>query len=81
MTAAYQSGHAGGRTGYENFWQPIRRVTVHNVSGRPPDQAVATITYYYRDGRVVRERTAYTFQKQGGVLKIADSRVLSSETS
>lgn len=81
MTASYQSNHAGGRTGYENFWKPIRRVTVSNVSGRPPDRVVATITYFYGDGRVVRERTAYRLANQGGTLKIADSRVLSSATS
>ena len=81
MTASYQSDHAGGRVGYENFWKPIRRVTISNVSGRPPDRALATIAYFYRDGRVVRERTEYRLADEGGALKIADSRVLSSTTS
>jgi eukaryotic-like serine/threonine-protein kinase len=81
MTADYQSRHAGGRTGYENFWRPVRRVTVHDVSGEPPDRATATITYYYRDGRAVHERTAYRLTNQRGALKIADSRVMSSRTT
>ena len=80
MTPAYQTNHAGGKRAYENFWRPVRRVTADNVSGRPPDGAEATITYYYRHGRVVRERTAYRLTNDGGALKIADSRVLSSET-
>ena len=80
MTAAYQTNHAGGRAAYEAFWNAIGRVTAAGVSGRSPDHAEATLTYYFRDGRVVRERTSYRLVKQGGVLKIADSTVLSSVT-
>jgi serine/threonine protein kinase len=80
MTADYQINHAGGRTAYENFWNAIRRVSATNVSGQPPDHAVATITYWFRDGRVVRERTSYRLVRQDGILKIAQSTVLSSVT-
>jgi eukaryotic-like serine/threonine-protein kinase len=80
MTAAYQINHAGGRAAYENFWNAIRRVSATDVSGQPPDHAVATITYWFRDGRVVRERTSYHLVRQDGILKIAESTVLSSRT-
>ena len=80
MTAYYQTYHAGGRSSYEAFWNAIGRVTASNVSGRSPDHAEATITYYFRDGRVVRERTSYRLVKEGGILKIAASTVISSVT-
>ena len=38
------------------------------------------MTYTYKDGHVVVERTAYTLIRQGGVLKIDSSEVLSSQT-
>jgi len=37
-----------------------------------------TITYYFRDGRVSEERTAYTLVQEDGTLKIDTSTVLSS---
>jgi serine/threonine protein kinase len=80
LTAAYKRQHAGGRTSYLRFWNAIDRVSVSNVTGNPPDQARATITYFYRNGRVVRERTAFGLAKQGGALKIAASSVLSNST-
>jgi hypothetical protein len=78
MTTAYQTNHAGGRSSYEAFWAPIRRVSASNVSGAAPDRAQATITYEYRDGRRVRERTSFRLVQVGGMLKINDSTVLSS---
>ncbi len=80
MTAAYQTNHAGGRRAYERFWAPIERVSATNVSGDAPNRAQATLTYYYKDGRVVRERTAYRLVNEGGVLKISSSTVLSSSS-
>jgi eukaryotic-like serine/threonine-protein kinase len=54
---------------------------VADVRGIPPDSAQATLTYYYfNDGRVVRERTAYRLVEEGGRLKINSSTVLSSVT-
>jgi eukaryotic-like serine/threonine-protein kinase len=78
MTANYQTNHAGGRRGYERFWAPIRRVSVSGVVGRPPGRAEATITYFYRSGRVDTERTGFGLVEEGGQLKISSSTVISS---
>jgi serine/threonine protein kinase len=78
MTANYQTNHAGGRRGYERFWSPIGRVSVSRVVGRPPGRAEATITYYYKGGRVDTERTGFGLVEQDGQLKISSSNVISS---
>jgi eukaryotic-like serine/threonine-protein kinase len=78
MTQSYQTNHAGGRQGYQRFWDAIDRISIAEVSGTPPNSAQATITYYFKDGRVVRERTAYGLVNEGGRLKINSSTVLSS---
>jgi serine/threonine protein kinase len=80
MTARYQSGHAGGRQAYERFWADVDRVSVSGVRGTAPAAAQATVTYHYRDGRVVVERTSYRLVQEDGILKIDDSSVLSSST-
>ncbi|HET9873683.1 MAG TPA: protein kinase [Propionibacteriaceae bacterium] len=76
MTPSYQQTHAGGRAAYEAFWDPVERVSVSKVKGTPPNQAVATVTYVYEDGRVVQERTSYELVNEGGIWKISDSAVL-----
>jgi eukaryotic-like serine/threonine-protein kinase len=78
MTASYQTNHAGGRQAYQRFWDAIDKINVTDVRGIPPGSAQATITYYFKDGRVVRERTAYGLIKEDGRLKINSSTVLSS---
>jgi serine/threonine protein kinase len=78
MTANYQTNHAGGRSGYERFWAPIGRVSLSGVVGRPPGRAEATITYFYKNGRVDTERTGFGLVEQDGQLKIASSTVISS---
>ena len=80
MTASYQTNHAGGRQAYQRFWDAISKITVADVRGIPPDSAQATLTYYFNDGRVVRERTAYGLVNEGGRLKINSSTVLGSVT-
>ena len=80
MTASYQTNHAGGRQAYQRFWDDISKITVADVRGIPPDSAQATLTYYFNDGRVVRERTAYGLVDEGGRLKINSSTVLNSVT-
>ena len=80
MTASYQTNNAGGRQAYERFWDAISKITVADVRGIPPDSAQATLTYYFNDGRVVREQTAYRLVNEGGRLKINSSTVLSSVT-
>ena len=77
MTASYQTNHAGGRAAYEQFWDQFRRVTVSNVSGQPPNRAVATLTYYFKNGRVDVERTAFRLVNEDGRLKISRTTVLS----
>jgi hypothetical protein len=80
MTVSYQTNHAGGRRAYQRFWDPIGRVSVRGVTGLPPGRAQATITYFFKDGRVVTERTAYGLVEEDGQLKINSSTVLSSIT-
>ena len=78
MTADYQENHAGGRDGYEAFWSAISAVEVTDISASGPDSGQATLTYHFTDGRVVQEVTAYRFVDEGGVLKVAETDVLSS---
>jgi hypothetical protein len=80
MTASYQTNHAGGRQAYQRFWDAVDRISVADVRGMPPASAQATLTYYFKDGRVVRERTAYGLVNDGGRLKIDSTTVLSSVT-
>jgi hypothetical protein len=79
MTADYQENHAGGRGGYDAFWSQISDVSIADVRATGPDTGQATLTYYFRDGRVAEEVTAYRFTDEGGVLKIAATEVLSSQ--
>jgi hypothetical protein len=53
---------------------------VSDVTGQPPNRAQATVTYYFKSGRVDTERTAYRFVNDGGKLKISWTDVLSSRT-
>ena len=78
MTDEYQRDHAGGLGGYEGFWSAIQSVEIAGVTATAPDQALATLTYHFYDGRVVEELTSFRLVDEGGVLKIADSAVLSS---
>ncbi len=78
MTASYQRNKAGSRQAYQRFWDAIGRVSVSGARGLPPGRAQATITYFYKNGRVVTERTAYGLVEEDGQLKINSSTVLSS---
>jgi eukaryotic-like serine/threonine-protein kinase len=78
MTADYQENHVGGRDAYDFFWGGITDVAVADVTASAPDRAQATLTYYFTDGRVVQEVTGYRLVEEGGVLKIAETTVLSS---
>jgi hypothetical protein len=80
MTPSYQTGKTGGRKSYEQFWGAVDRVSVSGVTGKPPDRAEAIVTYSYKDGRVVRERTAFGLVNDDGTLKINSTTVLSSKT-
>jgi serine/threonine protein kinase len=76
LTPRFQQERAGGRAGYDRYWNSVRRVRVTKVKGDAPSTAVATITYTYEDGRVVTERTSYTLVEEDGLLKIDDSTIL-----
>ena len=76
MTADYQQNHAGGRDNYDAFWAAVAGVQIADVTASAPDQGQATLTYYYRDGSVSQEVTAFRMVDEGGVLKIAASEVL-----
>lgn len=80
LTARYQGGHAGGRQGYEDFWGAVQRVSVSKTSATPPGTVQATVTYTYKDGRVIEELTSYRLVSDGDVLKINDSSVLDSKS-
>ncbi len=79
LTASYQTTTAVSRQSYDSFWGAIQRVSTSNISGAPPRTAVATITYYRQDGRTIRERTSFGLVRDGGILKINTSHVLSSQ--
>jgi eukaryotic-like serine/threonine-protein kinase len=70
LTQNFQNRTAGGRATYERFWSSVARVDVSGASGQAPHDATATLTYHYKDGRVVSELTRFRFLRQGGVLKI-----------
>ena len=78
MTADYQVNHVGGRDAYDSFWGQVSAVAIADVTATAPDGAQATLTYTFTDGRVVQEVTAYRLVDEGGVLKIAETSVLSS---
>ena len=80
LTANYQQNHAGGFTGYQNFWNAVARVTAFNVSATPSNMVDATIDYYFKDGRVIEEQTSYRLIAENGLWKIDSSTVSSSQT-
>lgn len=80
LTSSYQQGRARSRATYERFWGGIDRVSVSRVSADPPNRVVATVTYVYKSGRTVRERTSYRLRQDDGELKINSSTVVSSST-
>jgi serine/threonine protein kinase len=75
LTPAYQGGHAGGFSGYKRFWAAVQSVSTSNVTGQPPDSASATITYHYKDGRTVVERTRFRFVREGGQWLISETSI------
>jgi serine/threonine protein kinase len=80
LTANYQQNHARGFTGYQNFWNAVQRVTVFDVSAKHGGGVDATIDYFFKDGRVLEERTSYGLVAEDGLWKIDSSTVQSSQT-
>ncbi|NRN67175.1 Serine/threonine-protein kinase pksC [Kibdelosporangium sp. 4NS15] len=80
LTPKYQQHPAGGRSGYQRFWNRIARVQVSGVSPVAGNNFEATVEYHFKDGKVMRERHRYTVVRQNGSWKIDESAVLSSRT-
>jgi hypothetical protein len=79
LTPKYQQNHAGGFTGYQKFWNPIQRVVVSGVTTSQGGAVEATISYFFKDGRIVEERTSYGLVAEEGQWKIDSSTVRSSQ--
>lgn len=79
LTVNYQQNHSGGYTGYQNFWNPVQRVTVFEVSAKQGATVDATIEYSFKDGRVIEEQTSYRLRAEDGLWKIDSSTVRSSQ--
>jgi len=78
MTADYQQNHAGGRDSYNAFWSPVDQVEAEDITAAAPGNVQARIVYTYRDGTVTEEVTSFVLVAEDGVLKVADSTVISS---
>ncbi|HEX8078735.1 MAG TPA: serine/threonine-protein kinase [Jatrophihabitans sp.] len=70
LTQSFQNGRAGGRESYENYWDGMRRVSVSNVVGIPPNTVQATVNYVFSNGTEASERTTFGMVSEEGVLKI-----------
>ena len=79
LTSKYQADTAKSRQYYQRFWDSVQRVVASRPHGATPDTAEATITYYFKSGKVAVEPTVYSLVRSAGVLKIDTSTVLSSE--
>jgi hypothetical protein len=79
LTASYQET-SGGIGSYQQFWSTIAQVTATEVSMQDDGSVQATITYVYKDGKVVAERTSFGLVRDDGQLKINSSHALSSHT-
>jgi eukaryotic-like serine/threonine-protein kinase len=79
LTASYQES-SGGIDSYQQFWSTIAQVTATEVSMQDDGSVQATITYVYKDGKVVAERTSFGLARDDGQLKINSSHALSSHT-
>jgi hypothetical protein len=79
LTASYQKT-SGGIDSYQQFWSTIAQVTATEVSMQDDGSVLATISYVYKDGKVVAERTSFGLVRDDGQLKINSSHALSSHT-
>jgi len=78
LTPRYQTTTARNRQTYQAFWDAVQRVAVSDATGSPPGAVRATITYSFKDGRMVQEVTSFGLVSDGGNLKIDSSSVVSS---
>ncbi|HEY2043312.1 MAG TPA: protein kinase [Jatrophihabitans sp.] len=70
LTPHFQTTRAQNRQTYDSYWNTIQRVDVSGANGNAPNTASATLTYHYKDGRVVTTQTQFRLVRQNGVLKI-----------
>ncbi|HWC84471.1 MAG TPA: serine/threonine-protein kinase [Pseudonocardiaceae bacterium] len=75
MTADYQQNHAGGRSGYDNFWAQFSAVSLSDVAATGSAGVVADINYTYKNGSHTTEHTTFGLVQQDGQWKIASSTV------
>ena len=78
LTARYRETTAGSQESYEAFWDEIERVSIRDSTASSGGRVEATLTYTFKYGRVVEERTAYRLVEEDGILKIDSSTVLTS---
>jgi hypothetical protein len=74
LTPSFQQQTAGGFDSYRGFWGQMQQVTVRGVSPAGGDEVDATVTYRYRNGREVDERTVFRMVQQDGIWKIDGQR-------
>lgn len=70
LTPRFQVTRAQGRQSYDDYWNTVAQVDVENAVGQPPSGVSATLTYHYKDGRVVTEPTQFRVVRRNGMLQI-----------
>ncbi|MBE1470687.1 serine/threonine-protein kinase [Kibdelosporangium phytohabitans] len=80
LTPRYRQSPAGGRNGYQTFWNRIRTVRTTDVTPVTATSVESTVEYSFKNGEVVRERHRYILVSMDGRWKIDQSTVLSSRT-
>lgn len=79
LTAKFQARPAGGRSGYDRWWNTISSVTASNVTLSGTNVVEATILYNKTNGERWREQHRYTLVQQNGMWLI-DTVVIESST-
>jgi serine/threonine protein kinase len=75
LTPSYQQS-SGGVGAYQQYWNTIAEVTATDVVLQNDGTVQATITYLYKNGQVVHERTIFGVVNDDGQLKINSTRGL-----
>lgn len=80
LTPRFQNGHAGGRSGFANWWADVNSVQVSGVTQTGGNTVEATVLYNFKDGHSQQEQTKYTLVNANGAWLIDAQDVLSSRT-
>lgn len=78
LTAKFQAHPAGGRSGYERWWNSVSAVACTQVTLTGSNTVEATILYTFTNGERTRELHRYTLVNQNGVWLIDAVTVVSS---